>query len=326
MKTTQTKENRLEDSEFQVPGSTAQIREVMKKFDSDVTCITPDKRLQKLLKVLKKKDKKEIIQAVLEKFYNAEELKPYQAELIKMQHHLEQTGKKMVILFDGRDASGKGGTIRRVTRYMNEKRYRVVALGKPSETQKTELHIKRYIEHFPRAGEVVLFDRSWYNRALVEPVMGFCTQKQYVRFMKKVNAYEQNFLEDEGRTLLLKLYFSVSKEEQARRFERRNNDLLRQWKLSAVDLQAQALWDEFTEKKFMLLKKTHTKRSPWWVIRSDDKHLARRETMKLILNSVRYRGRNRKLDYKLDPDIVIPGDRELKIMKKQLKKYGQSMV
>ena len=156
--------------------------------------------------------------------------------------------------------------------------------------------------------------------------MGFCTQKQYARFMKKVNAYEQNFLEDEGRTLLLKLYFSVSKEEQARRFERRKNDPLRQWKLSEVDLQAQELWDEFTEKKFMLLKKTHTKRSPWWVIRSDDKHLARRETMKLILNSVRYRGRNRKLDYKLDPDIVIPGDRELKIMKKQLKKYGQSMV
>ena len=326
MKTTEPKESRLKDSEFQVPGSTAQIREVMKKFDSDVTCIAPDKRLQKLLKVLKKKDKKEIIQAVLEKFYNAEELKPYQAELIKMQHHLEQTGKKMVILFDGRDASGKGGTIRRVTRYMNEKRYRVVALGKPSETQKTELHIKRYIEHFPRAGEVVLFDRSWYNRALVEPVMGFCTQKQYARFMKKVNAYEQNFLEDEGRTLLLKLYFSVSKEEQARRFERRKNDPLRQWKLSEVDLQAQELWDEFTEKKFMLLKKTHTKRSPWCVIRSDDKHLARRETMKLILNSVRYRGRNRKLDYKLDPDIVIPGDRELKIMKKQLKKYGQSMV
>ena len=326
MKTTQTKENRLEDSEFQVPGSTAQIREVMKKFDSDVTCITPDKRLQKLLKVLKKKDKKEIIQAVLEKFYNAEELKPYQAELIKMQHHLEQTGKKMVILFDGRDASGKGGTIRRVTRYMNEKRYRVVALGKPSETQKTELHIKRYIEHFPRAGEVVLFDRSWYNRALVEPVMGFCTQKQYVRFMKKVNAYEQNFLEDEGRTLLLKLYFSVSKEEQARRFERRKNDPLRKWKLSEVDLQAQELWDEFTEKKFILLKKTHTKKSPWWVIRSDDKHLARRETMKVILNSVHYKGRNRKLDFKLDADIVIPGDREIKLMNEQRKKYGKSLV
>ena len=243
-----------------------------------------------------------------------------------MQHHLEQTGKKMVILFDGRDASGKGGTLRRVTRYMNEKRYRVVALGKPSEHQRTELHIKRYIEHFPRAGEVVLFDRSWYNRALVEPVMGFCTQSQYNRFMKKVNAYEQNFLEDDGKTLLLKLYFSVSKAEQARRFKRRKNDPLRQWKLSEVDLQAQELWDEFTEKKFKLLKKTHTKKSPWWVIRSDDKHLARRETMKLILNSVRYKGRNRKLDFKLDPDIVIPGDREIKLMKEQRKKYGKSLV
>jgi polyphosphate kinase 2 len=243
-----------------------------------------------------------------------------------MQRHLERTGKKMVILFDGRDASGKGGTIRRVTRYMNEKRYHVVALGKPNENQKTELHIKRYIENFPYAGEIVLFDRSWYNRALVEPVMGFCTQKQYNRFMKKVNTYEQNFIEDEGRTVLLKLYFSVSKEEQARRFDRRKNDPLRQWKLSEVDLQAQDLWDEFTEKKFMLLKKTHTKKSPWYVVRSDDKHLARRETIKVILNRVRYRGRSRKLDFNLDPDIVILGDRELKIMKKQRKKYGKSLV
>ena len=326
MKNSEVLESKQNDSEERVPGSTAQIRDLMKKVESDLTCIAPDKRLQKALKVLKKKDKKEIIQLVLEKFYNSEELKPYQAELIKMQRHLERTTKKMVILFDGRDASGKGGTIRRVTRYMNEKRYHVVALGKPSEQQKTELHIKRYIEHFPYAGEIVLFDRSWYNRALVEPVMGFCTQNQYNRFMKKVIAYEQNFLEDAGKTILLKLYFSVSKEEQARRFERRKNDPLRQWKLSEVDLQAQELWDEFTEKKYQLLKRTHTKKSPWYVIRSDDKHLARRETMKVILNAVRYRGRNRKLDFTPDPDIVIPGSRELKIMKKQQKKYGKSLV
>ena len=306
--------------------SLAQIRDMVQNVESDVTCIAPDKRFRKILKILNKKDKEEIVQAVLEKFYNAEELKPYQAELIKMQRHLEKTGKKMVILFDGRDASGKGGTIRRVTRYMNEKRYRVVALGKPSEHQKTELHIKRYIEHFPRAGEIVLFDRSWYNRALVEPVMGFCTQKQYNRFMKKVIVYENNFLEDEGRTLLLKLYFSVSKQEQSRRFDRRKNDPLRQWKLSEVDLQAQNLWDEFTEKKFALLKKTHTKNSPWYVIRSDDKHLARRETMKVILNAVRYRGRDRKLNFDLDPEIVIPGDAELAMMKKQRKQYGKSLV
>jgi polyphosphate kinase 2 len=327
MKNTDALENRNECLDVREPGTTSSlVRDTLKKVESKFSDVKPDKRVQKIVKVLKKKDKEEIVQAVLEKFYNSEELKPYQAELIKMQRHLERTGKKMVILFDGRDASGKGGTIRRVTRYMNEKRYHVVALGKPNEVQKTELHIKRYIEHFPHAGEVVLFDRSWYNRALVEPVMGFCTRKQYNRFMNKVNAYEQNFLDDDGRTFLLKLYFSVSKEEQARRFDRRKNDPLRQWKLSEVDLQAQDLWDEFTEKKFMLLKKTHTRKSPWWVVRSDDKHLARRETMKLILNSVRYRGRNRKLNFTPDPKIVIPGDKELKLMKEQRKKYGKSLV
>ena len=326
IKTIEAIESRQKESEDWVPGSTAQIRDALKKVEPELTCIAPDKRFQKFMKVLKKKDKAEIVQVILEKFYNSEELKPYQAELIKMQRHLERTGKKMVILFDGRDASGKGGTIRRIVRYMNEKRYRVVALGKPREHQKTELHIKRYIEHFPHAGEIVLFDRSWYNRALVEPVMGFCTQAQYKRFMKKVVTYEQNFLEDAGKTILIKLYFSVTKGEQKRRFARRKNDPLRQWKLSEVDLQAQELWDEFTERKFLLLKKTHTKKSPWWVIRSDNKHLARRETMKLILNLVPYKGRSRKLDFTPDPAIVIPGRKELKEMKKQRKKYGRSLL
>jgi len=305
-------------------GAMTQIKEVVDKVETKIKTVGDyDQQIKKVLKVLKKKDKEEVIKAALEKHYNKEELTPYQAELIKMQRHLEKTGKKLIILFDGRDASGKGGTIRRIIRYMNEKRYRVVALGKPSDRQRTELHIKRYVEHFPHAGEIVLFDRSWYNRAMVEPVMGFCTQAQYKRFMKKVVIYENNFMEDAGKTILLKLYFSVTKEEQARRFERRKNDPLRQWKLSEVDLQAQDLWEEFTQKKLMLLKKTHTKKSPWYIVRSDDKHLARRATMKLILNSVRYRGRSRKLDYTLDPDIVIPGDRELEIMKTQKKRYGK---
>lgn len=307
-------------------GSSAQIMDMVRKMEPKTKSTDPKKQIQEIRDHLKKKEKEEIIKQALKFHYETEELKPYQAELIKLQRHLEKAGKKMVILFDGRDASGKGGTIRRITRYMNEKRYRVVALGKPTEDQKTELHIKRYIEHFPRAGEIVLFDRSWYNRALVEPVMGFCTEDQYRRFLKKVVTYEQNFLEDAGRTILLKLYFSVTKEEQKKRFERRKNDALRQWKLSEVDLQAQNLWDEFTEKKFMLLKKTHTEQSPWWIIRSDNKHLARRETMKLILNSVPYKGRSRELEFTLDPSIVIPGDKELRTMKKQLKKYGKSLV
>jgi polyphosphate kinase 2 len=306
--------------------STVQKKGAIRKVDSKSKSAKSKKQFPKKPRLPKKKQNEEIIQLALEKHHYKEELKPYQAELIKMQNHIERTGKKVVILFDGRDASGKGGTIRRIIRYMNEKRYQVVALGKPTEKQKTELHIKRYIEHFPHAGEIVLFDRSWYNRALVEPVMGFCTKGQYKRFMKKVINYEQNFLEDAGKTILIKLYFSVSKAEQKRRFDRRKNDPLRQWKLSEVDLQAQELWDEFTKRKFILLKKTHRKKSPWWVIRSDNKHLSRKETMKLILSLVPYKGRRRKLDFTLDSSIVIPGDIELNDMKKQQKEYGRLMV
>lgn len=317
------KTNKSMDIEQQ--GSTATIRKLVHKLDKDFKSKPPSEKSKKILSVLKDRHKEEIVKAALLKYYNSEELKPYQAELIKMQTHLERTGKKMIILFDGRDASGKGGTIRRVTRYMNEKRYRVEALGKPNEIQKTELHMKRYIERFPHAGEIVLFDRSWYNRAMVEPVMGFCTTAQYRRFLKKVTSYEQNFILDAGKTILLKLYFSVTKEEQSRRFERRKNDPLRQWKLSEVDLQAQELWDEFTKKKKVLLQKTHTKESKWWIIRSDDKHKARRETMKLILNSVKYRGRIRSLDFDVDPKVVISGSRELKIMKKEKKRFGVAL-
>lgn len=317
--------NKTKQANDPAKGATATIRKLVQTLDRDLRHHSPDRQTQKIASVLKKSDKEEIVSASLLKYYNSEELKPYQAELIKMQEHLEKTGKKMIILFDGRDASGKGGTIRRLTRYMNEKRYRVCALGKPSERQKTELHIKRYIEQFPHAGEIVLFDRSWYNRAMVEPVMGFCTPAQYQRFLKKVVSYEENFILDGGKTILLKLYFSVSKEEQAMRFERRRNDPLRQWKLSEVDLQAQDLWEEFTEKKKILLQKTHTKNSKWWIIRSDDKHLARRETMKLVLSSIKYRGRSRKLNFTPDPKIVIPGNIEFKNMKKEQRKYGAAL-
>jgi len=299
------------------------ISEALERIDANLDNIKdPSEHWKKIRKVLKKRDKDIILETALESYYNSEELNPYQAELIKLQKHLERIGKKMIILFDGRDASGKGGTIRRVTRYMNEKHYRIVALGKPSSVQRTELHMKRYIEQFPHSGEIVLFDRSWYNRAMVEPVMEFCTKAQYKRFMNKVTTYEKNFIDD-GKTILLKLYFSVSKEEQQKRFERRKNDPLRQWKLSEVDLQAQDLWDEFTEAKHLLLKKTHTKFSKWYVVKSDDKHQARLNTIKLLLNSTKYAGRSRTLDFEPDSKIIIPGDRELKIMTKQRKKYGK---
>ena len=266
--------------------------------------------------------REKVVGSALKKYQDSEELKAYQAELIKLQQHLELTGRKMIILFDGRDASGKGGTIRRVTRYMNERRYRIVSLGKPNEDQRSELHLKRYIENFPHAGEIILFDRSWYNRAMVEPVMGFCTKQQYNQFINSIVQYENSFIAD-GKTTLIKLYFSVSKEEQQRRFNRRKNDPLRQWKLSEVDLQAQDLWDEFTLAKKKLLKLTHTKTTPWLVIRSDSKHLARLETIKVILNSVPYRGRNAQLNYHVNGDVVIDGARELQIMKEQMEEHGK---
>jgi len=303
-------------------GSTSRIRRVVERAEPPDQAATIIEQIRAVQKGLKKKDRRELTDAALTKYFRSELLKPYQAELIKLQQHIERTNKKAIILFDGRDASGKGGTIRRVVRYMNEKRYHVTALGKPTDIQRTELHMKRYIEHFPHAGEIVLFDRSWYNRALVEPVMGFCTKAQYKRFMDKVVGYEERIIAD-NMTILIKLYFSVSKEEQALRFQRRRNDPLRQWKLSEVDLQAQELWDDFTKMKFRLLKKTHTPATPWLVIRSDDKALARLETIKLLLNQIKYTGRSRTLDFTPNPDIVIPGDRELKIMQKQKRKHGK---
>ncbi len=174
-------------------------------------------------------------------------LKPFQAELLKLQKHLEIENKRMIVLFEGRDAAGKGGTIRRVTRYMNEKHYRVVALGKPTEENRTEWYFQRYVAEFPHGGEIVLFDRSWYNRAMVEPVFGFCSDSEYEHFMKGVVGFEKDLVR-QG-TILIKLYFSVTKEEQARRFERRRDDPLRQWKLSEIDVQAQEHWEDFTREE-----------------------------------------------------------------------------
>ncbi|NNJ79396.1 MAG: polyphosphate kinase 2 [Xanthomonadales bacterium] len=258
---------------------------------------------------------------LIEKAEMEKELKPFQAHLILMQKYLEETKRRMIILFEGRDASGKGGTIRRVTRYMNEKHYRVVALGKPSDAQRTQWFFQRYVEQFPRGGEVVLFDRSWYNRAVVEPIFGFCTPEQYKTFMKGVVGFERDLVR-QG-TVLVKLYFSVTQEEQARRFERRRNDPLRQWKLSEVDLQAQERWDDFTSQKYEMLKRTHSNHAPWTVIRSNDKHLARVNAMRVILNSVPYDRGETELDFVPNPKIVISGSREVEQMEAERIRKGK---
>jgi len=248
-------------------------------------------------------------------------LKPYQAELILMQKYFETSKRRMIILFEGRDASGKGGTIRRVARYMNEKHYRIVALGKPNEATRTQWFFQRYVEHFPRGGEVVLFDRSWYNRAMVEQVFGFCTPEEYKVFMKGVVGFEKDLVR-QG-TILVKLYFSVTKQEQASRFDRRKNDPLRQWKLSEVDLQAQERWDDFTNQKYQMLKRTHSNHAPWTVIRSNNKYQARLNALRTILNSVPYERGNHELDYVPDPEIVISGSREVEQMEAERIRRGK---
>jgi len=258
---------------------------------------------------------------VLERAGQESSLKPFQAELILLQKYLEETKRRMIIVFEGRDASGKGGTIRRVSRYMNEKHYRVVALGKPTDAQRTQWFFQRYVEQFPRGGEVVLFDRSWYNRAMVEPVFGFCTPEEYKTFIKGVVGFERDLVR-QG-TIIIKLYFSVTKEEQAYRFERRKNDPLRQWKLSEVDLQAQERWDDFTNQKYEMLKRTHSNHAPWTVIRSNDKHAARLNAIRTILNSVPYERGNPELDFVPDPQIVISGAREVEQMEAERIRRGK---
>ena len=288
------------------------------QFDIDGTMVSLDELIKGYTE---KKSEKNAESKALSKRKHEQTLKPYQAELIKLQKHLEVTNKKMIILFEGRDAAGKGGTIRRVARYMNEKHYRIVALGKPTEEQKTQWFYQKYIAHFPRGGEMVLFDRSWYNRAMVESVFGFCTQKEYDDFMKGVKGFEKD-LTRQG-TILIKLYFSVTKDEQARRFERRKTDPLRQWKLSEIDVQAQDRWDDFTETKYNMLKQTHSHNAPWTVIRSNNKQDARFEAMKVILNSMDYEGRDEMLDYSLNPEVVISGAREIEIMDAQISRSGK---
>ena len=255
------------------------------------------------------------------RYRREKELETYQVELLKLQKHLESTGLKMIVVFEGRDAAGKGGTIRRVTRYMNEKHYRVVALGRPTDEQRGQWFLQKYVAQFPRAGETVLFDRSWYNRAMVEPVFGFCTEKEHKDFLRGVVGFEKDLVR-QG-TVLVKLYFSVTKKEQQRRFDRRRDDPLRQWKLSEVDVQAQDLWDEFTERKYEMLRRTHTTVTPWTVIRSKDKHRARLNAIKVILDAVDYADRNPDLDFVPDPEIVVSGALEVELMEAERIRGGK---
>ena len=224
-----------------------------------------------------------------------------QRELLKAQRWVEATGERIVILFEGRDAAGKGGTIKRFMEHMNPRTARVVALQKPTERETTQWFFQRYITHLPGAGELVLFDRSWYNRAGVERVMGFCTPNDYLEFMRQCPDLERMMARSGLR--LFKYWFSVSREEQRRRFQARETDPLKQWKLSPIDRASFDKWDEYTEAKEAMFFYTDTADAPWTIVRSDDKKRARLNAMHHVLSSIPYAGKDTSLVREPDPKI-----------------------
>ena len=249
------------------------------------------------------------------------ELKKLQIELLKMQNHVKEKGLKVMMIFEGRDAAGKGGTIKRITEHLNPRGARVVALDKPSDTEKTQWYFQRYSHHLPSAGEIVLFDRSWYNRGGVEPVMSFCTQEEHKEFLHEVPEFERMLVNSD--IIMLKFYFSVSKKEQANRFKKRKTDPLKQYKLSPVDEKSQGMWDKYTIAKYSMLLASHTSHAPWTVIRSDDKKKARINTIRHILSQIKYPNKIKTKFLHPDHDILIAGEQEIKNMESgmSLKKY-----
>jgi polyphosphate kinase 2 len=229
------------------------------------------------------------------------ELFRMQAELVKLQDWVVKTGHKVVILFEGRDAAGKGGVIKRITQRLNPRVCRVAALPAPNAREQTQWYFQRYVSHLPGAGEIVLFDRSWYNRAGVERVMGFCSDEQYEEFFRSVPEFEK-MLARSG-IQLIKYWFSISDEEQQIRFLGRIHDPLKQWKLSPMDLESRRRWEEYTKAKEVMLARTHIPEAPWWVVQADDKKKARLNCIHHLLNQIPYG----EVDYQ--PIVLPPRER-----------------
>jgi polyphosphate kinase 2 len=236
---------------------------------------------------------------VNERLHYKKELRALQIEMNKLQRWVQAEGKRVVILFEGRDAAGKGGTIRRFTEHLNPRSIRLVALPKPSEEERGQWYFQRYSKHLPNRGEIVFFDRSWYNRAVVEPVNGFCSEAQYQLFMQQVPEFE-HLLQEDG-IIIIKFWFSISKDEQLRRFGRRRSNPLKQWKLSPIDERAQELWDNYTHYKEEMFRRTHTSFSPWVIVQANNKMAARLESIRYLLNRLPYTGKE-SASVRLDPD------------------------
>ncbi|TQR61183.1 polyphosphate kinase 2 [Campylobacter troglodytis] len=248
------------------------------------------------------------------------ELVKLQIELLKFQNYVKEKGLKVLILTEGRDAAGKGGSIKRLTEHLNPRGCRTVALEKPSDVEKTQWYFQRYVKHLPAAGEIVIFDRSWYNRGGVEPVMGFCTPEQHKHFLREVPGFEEMIV-DSG-VIFFKFYFSVSKEEQKKRFDSRKDDPLKQYKLSPVDQKSQDLWDKYTVAKYSMLLASNTPKCPWTIVRSDNKKKARLNIFRYILKHVEYPNKSKDIKEPSEKK-VRSGDQEIKKMEANLNKSDE---
>jgi polyphosphate kinase 2 len=232
------------------------------------------------------------------------ELRLLQIELVKLQHYISNQNKRVAIVFEGRDAAGKGGNIRRFMEHLNPRSSRLVALNKPTEVEKGQWYFQRYIKELPNPGEIVFFDRSWYNRAVVEPVMDFCSDKQYKEFLVQVPEFEHMMYEDG--VIIIKFWLSITKEEQAERFEDRKENPLKRWKFSPVDKQGQILWHKYTHYKSEMFLKTHTSYSPWMIIKTNEKEVARLEAIRYVLSQFDYEGKSEAgTTLNPDPNVVM---------------------
>jgi len=281
------------------------IKENTKKDDVTKAII----EVEEELKILKSKcglekiisDKK--LSKVTEKLQYESDLEELQVELIKLQNWAFENNKRIMIIFEGRDAAGKGGAIKRFTQYLNPRKFRVAALPKPTDVELGQFYFQRYFQHLPNPGEIVFFDRSWYNRAIVEPVYDFCTKEQYEKFMKQVPEIEHSLIDDG--IVIIKLWFSITKKNQQERFTDRMTNPLKHWKLSPVDAKAQEMWDKITHYKEEMLSRTHTGYAPWIIVDSNDKKKARLESIRYVLSLFNYDGKEESsTTLHHDPDII----------------------
>ncbi len=262
------------------------------------------KNHKEFLKILKSKLSKKRLSRILYDVQYEKELLLLQAELVNLQHWVVKNNRRVCIIFEGRDAAGKGGAIRRMAEHLNPRALRIVALTKPTKVEKGQWYFRRYIKELPNPGELVFFDRSWYNRAVLEPVMEFCNDEEYNKFMIQVPEFEHMLYEDGVH--LIKLWFSITKKEQLKRFNSRLTNPLKRWKFSSVDMEGQKKWDNFTFYKDQMFVKTHTSFSPWIIIKTNNKKEARLESIRYVLSRFNYDSKKDSLNTLMpDPNIVL---------------------